>query len=185
MRVLCSTVNSPLDFLDRFKPVLLKQVHSSIIIDIDRDPDRTGDGLTTERANVRIGIKAADCLPVFLFNDKRLTAIHCGWRSLHAGIVQKAVRLMGDFQYVLGAGIGPCCYEIGGDVAGRFRPDFPAAVLQRDSRQFLDLKQCVRSIMGKDPDADLDHCVRCRADLFFSFRRGDTDRRNYAVISRE
>lgn len=185
MRIVCSTVNSPLEFLGRFKPVLLKQVHSAVIIDIDRDHELIGDGLTTRLANIRIGVKAADCLPVFLFNDERLAAIHCGWRSLYAGIVQSAMRLMGDFQYVLGAGIGPCCYEVRPDVADRFRADFPEAILTRGTSLFLDLKRCVRSIMGKEPDADLEHCVRCRADLFFSYRRGDTDRRNYAVISKE
>ncbi len=185
IRIACSTVGSTLDFLDRFKPVLLEQIHSAAIIDIDHEAGRIGDGLTTSCHRLAIGIKNADCLPVFLYNEQRAVAIHCGWRSLRAGIVQNAARLLNNFRYVLAASIGPCCYEIGDDVAESFRRNHPDAVVKRGFRQYLDLKKCVRSILGAEPVADLDLCVKCHPELFFSFRRGDTDRRNYAIAIRE
>lgn len=185
IRIACSTVGSTLDFLERFKPVLLKQIHSAVIIDLDLETGRIGDGLTTVYPRLAIGIKNADCLPVFLYNEQRAVAIHCGWRSLRAGIVQNAARLLKNFRYVLAASIGPCCYEIGDDVADCFRRDHPGAVVERGFRQYLDLKKCVRSILGTEPAADLDFCVKCRPELFFSYRRGDADRRNYAIAVRE
>jgi YfiH family protein len=185
-RLLFSTVSAPDEFLDEHRPAILKQVHSDVIVDLDRDPGRTGDGLTTRRRNVGLAVKAADCLPVYLFSAERIAVIHCGWRSIIKGIVQKAAALMGDHRFALGAGIGPCCYDVQADVADLFAAQFPDALERRGGKIFLDLKKCVRRILGEDRlKADLDFCVKCHPEYFFSHRRGDKGKRNYAVIVKE
>jgi purine-nucleoside/S-methyl-5'-thioadenosine phosphorylase / adenosine deaminase len=182
-RLLNSTVSATDEFLDRWRPAIIKQIHSDIIVDLDRDPARIGDGLTTRRGNVGLAVKAADCLPVFLFSADRIAAIHCGWRSIIKGIVQKAAGLMGDYRYAFGASIGPCCYDVQADVADLFAGQFPDALELREGRNFLDLKKCARRILGEDRlAADLDLCVKCHPEYFFSHRRGDRGKRNYAVI---
>jgi copper oxidase (laccase) domain-containing protein len=56
----------------------------------------------------------------------------------------------------------------------------------RDGKIFLDLKKCVLGILGEDRLAgNLDLCVKCHPELFFSHRRGDVGKRNYAVIIKE
>jgi hypothetical protein len=185
-RLLYSTIHAPDEFLARFKPVVLKQVHSDIIVDVDREPAGVGDGLTTARKNVGLGIKAADCLPVYLFSAGRICVIHCGWRSIIKGIPRRAARLMGDFSYVLGACIGPCCYEIRDDVAELFARDLEPALDRRRGKIFLDLKKCLTMILGEEKfAASLDYCVKCHPELFFSNRGGDKGKRNYAVIVKE
>lgn len=185
-RLLFSTVSASDGFLEKFKPIFLKQIHSDIIIDLDQDPAQIGDGLTTRRKNVALGVKAADCLPVYLFSADRIAIIHCGWRSIIKGILEKAARLMGDYHFALGAGIGPCCYDIQKDVADLFTKNFSSALDHRDHGIFLDLKKCVRGILGKDRLAgNLDLCVKCHPELFFSHRRGDVGKRNYAVIIKD
>ncbi len=167
-------------FLDKFKPILLKQIHSDIIVDIDKGQKAAGDGLITS-CNKAIGVKIADCLPVYLFSKERIAILHCGWRSIIKGILKKVQDILVDYRYTLGASIGPCCYEIKEDVASIFDQKYPEAVINRDEKIFLDLKKAVINELGREYlVADLDHCTRC-SKYFYSYRRGDRGR-NYAVL---
>lgn len=170
-------------FLEKFKPILLKQIHSDIIVDIDKEQKTTGDGLVTS-GNQCIGVKIADCLPVYLFSKKRIAILHCGWRSIIKGIVKKAKDILQDYKYVIGAGIGPCCYEVKSDVALLFYKRYPEAVIKRNDKIYLYLKKAVLIELGeKNFVADLDYCTYCNAVYFYSHRRGDKAR-NYAVFIR-
>lgn len=178
-----TTRDSAAAVLDRLAPVMLKQVHSDTIIDLDRDPDRVGDGMVAIRP-VPMAIKVADCLPVFLFGRDRIGMIHCGWRSIAAGIVAQALRRTGPCRYVLGACIGPCCYEVKTDVATVFSDRYGRAITLREGKTYLDLKAIVREqLSGQECLGDLDRCTRCHPEYFHSYRRGDKDARNYAVLA--
>jgi len=165
----------------KLDPVFLKQIHSDIIINIDQSSERTGDGLTGS-ARRYLGIKIADCLPVYLFSGSRIAILHCGWRGIIAGIARQARRILGDFHYLLGASIGPCCYEVKEDVSGRFEREYDKAIVTRDGKQHLDLKAAVIEDLGSTGlIGSLDLCTKCRTDLFYSNRGGDTGR-NFAAI---
>lgn len=171
--------------LEVFAPVMLHQVHSSMIIDIDRDNLRTGDGMVSSDPKNMLGLKIADCLPVFLFNDRTMCIIHCGWRGILAGIARNARVAMKTYHYVLGACIGPECYEVKRDVKVQFAGLYPAAVKEQDGRFFLDLKAAVIQDLGRSAlIADLDMCTMCHPEYFFSYRRGDREKRNYALMAR-
>jgi copper oxidase (laccase) domain-containing protein len=164
-----------------FEPVFLKQIHSSIIIDIDVHSERTGDGLISA-AKRNIGLKIADCLPVYLFTPEKICIIHCGWRGIIHGIAREAARLLGEFHYALGASIGPCCYEVKHDVVNQFTQDYQNALQQRQGRHYLDLKAAVINDLGAENLlASLDFCTKCHSEYFYSHRRGDCER-NYAII---
>jgi YfiH family protein len=177
-----STASSTLKFLDHFQPLLIKQVHSDKIIDIDRSKNRVGDGMITQEKNKVLGIKIADCLPVFLFNEDKVCMIHCGWQGIIKNIARKARKLMGEYEYVLGACIGPCCYEVGYDIAGLFRARHEHAVIERAGKYFVDLKKAVIQDLGAERMiGDLDLCTKCHPEYFYSYRRGDKDKRNYCI----
>lgn len=178
---LYSTKFGPEKFLERFAPVMLKQIHSDIIIDIDKENDKVGDGLIASGSS--IGVKIADCLPVYLFNGQNIAILHCGWRSIINGIVIKAKNMLKDYQYCLGAAIGPCCYEVKSDVASLFSQKYPGAISERWQKIYLDLKKAVIQELGIDRClANLDYCTLCYEEYFYSHRRGDK-KRNYAVLS--
>lgn len=165
------------------EPVFLKQVHSNIIIDIDADQTRTGDGLVTARGAC-IGLRVADCLPVYFFSGRRACVIHCGWRGIAQGIAREAKRLLPGFSYALGACIGPCCYEVKHDVRDVFTRDYPDAVRSHGGKYFLDLKAAVIRDLGAGAMiADLDRCTKCHPEHFYSHRLGDSQR-NYALVAR-
>ena len=53
---------------------------------------------------------------------RRLAVLHAGWRGLVAGIVERGVGAVGGrATAAVGPGAGPCCYEVGEDVADVLR----------------------------------------------------------------
>jgi YfiH family protein len=152
-----------------------RQVHGATV---RRAPGRgrPGDGLWTDAPDEPLLVFTADCLPIAIAraNGTRpaIAALHVGWRGLLAGIVQRgAAALGGRLAAAIGPGIGPCCYEVGEDVAKPFRQRFGAGVMH-DGR--LDLwsaaEQALRSA-GVSEIHRTDLCTFCNPDLFFSHRR--------------
>ncbi len=128
------------------------------------------DGHATAARGLGLLVLVADCLPVALIGSARAAMLHCGWRPLAAGIVEKA---LADFDEppaaAIGPGIGRCCYEVGEEVLAEF--DSLEGVA--DGRM-LDLRMVVRRKLeaaGVTAIEDVEVCTSCRADLFFSHRR--------------
>lgn len=180
-RALYSTKTGQDHLVSILNPTFLKQTHSALIIDIDSSIERTGDGLLASKKQI-LGIKIADCLPVYVFGGDRIAVIHCGWRGIVQGICRELKSRFNDFHYCLGASIGPCCYEIKQDVVDQFRQNYSNAVLHRDERYYLDLKAAVMKDLGAEALlGSLDLCTKCHPEFFYSNRNGDTQR-NYALV---
>lgn len=163
------------------KPIFLKQIHSDIIVDADSQKERTGDGLVSSRPQY-IGLRIADCLPVYLFAQEKVCIIHCGWRGIIQGIARKAQEMLKDYHYVLGASINTCCYEVKQDVADRFTKDYAQAIIMRNGKYFIDLKSTVIKDLGHERLLGaLDLCTKCHPEHFYSNRNGDAQR-NYALL---
>jgi hypothetical protein len=124
----------------------------------------------------------ADCLPIAIARrggERRLALLHAGWRGLSDGIVAEGVAAIGgDAAAVVGPAIGPCCYEVGDDVAALFDAD-----LTRDGK--LDLWTAAERALtraGVDRIERVDLCTRCHPDLFFSHRRTGHERGAQGVV---
>jgi hypothetical protein len=153
-----------------------RQVHGPLVRRAEGQ-GAPGDGLWSDTAGEPLLVFTADCLPVALArtngDQPAIAALHVGWRGLLAGIVQTAAAALGAGRLaaVIGPGIGPCCYEVGEDVAGRFRERFGAGIV-RDAR--LDLwgatERALRAA-GAATVSRLDLCTACHPELFFSHRR--------------
>jgi copper oxidase (laccase) domain-containing protein len=71
----------------------------------------------------------------------------------------------------IGPGIGPCCYEVGEDVAGPMRTAFGLGLVHEGR---LDLPGAAeRALRGSGVARvdRLDECTACNPDRFFSHRR--------------
>jgi hypothetical protein len=153
-----------------------RQVHGPVVRRAHGQGE-PGDGVWTEEAGKPLLVFTADCLPVALVraNGARpaIAALHVGWRGLLAGIVQTAATELrgGELAAVIGPGIGPCCYDVGEDVAGPYRRRFGDEIVRGGK---LDLwsatEQTLRST-GVASVSRLDLCTACNPDLFFSHRR--------------
>ena len=122
-------------------------------------------------------VLVADCVPLVLFAPGAVAAVHCGWRGIAGGIVERAVTALRDhspdgMSAVMGPGIGPCCYEVGDEV----RSAFERRGLDQTQSGCLDLQSAIRRELedlrvsaGRIHACDL--CTSCHPDLFFSHRR--------------
>jgi YfiH family protein len=135
------------------------------------------DGWWSDEPGQGMMLVTADCLPVAIArtNGERpaLAILHVGWRGLLAGIVRNGVAALGEgpLAAAVGPGIGPCCYEVGGDVAEPFEAAFGPDVLV-DGR--LDLWRAAELALNRAGVADVertDLCSFCHPELFFSHRR--------------
>jgi YfiH family protein len=191
-------------------PMILtvKQKHSDTVLPIayEQTPSELleGDACFTDRAGLGLGIKVADCLPVYIYAvDSACVGIaHCGWRGTAARIADKTARLMSrrfsiplpDLRFALGPCVCPNCYYVGDDVRDRFSETFPArdkffapvAPNRGHVKYSLDIRAANRWLlkeMGLTETRSLGLCTRETANLFYSARRGKTTGRNLAVIA--
>ncbi|MGH3002789.1 MAG: polyphenol oxidase family protein [Gaiellaceae bacterium] len=142
-----------------------------------------GDGLWTDEPELPMLAMSADCLPIAVATTggrRALAVLHAGWRGLAEGVVAAGVRALGDGPKaaVIGPAIGPCCYEVGPEVAERFEP-----ALTREGR--LDLWSAAERALraaGVARVERVDLCTRDHPELFFSHRRDGLARGVQGVI---
>ena len=138
------------------------------------------DALITDTPGLILAVQVADCVPVFLFDPVQKTAgiAHAGWKGSALDIAAGTVRCMSEsfgsrpenLQACIGPSIGPCCYEVGAEVAERF----PSKYLKGNK---LNLWQYNHDLMmrtgvqsGNVTVSGL--CTHCQTDWFFSHRAG-------------
>ncbi|MBU1995757.1 MAG: polyphenol oxidase family protein, partial [Candidatus Omnitrophica bacterium] len=171
---------------DVFKSELVKK-------NISQDRLKAADGIITDFVDLPILIRTADCVPVFLFDEKFKVVglVHAGWRSTHLGIVKKAVVLTCDeyssepdnIRIVFGPAIRSCCYEVGLE----FKERFDNSVFERDGRYWFDLvKENIHQLEGLFPQGknlfDCGICTCCD-ERYFSYRReGALAGRNLSIM---
>jgi len=136
------------------------------------------DGLWSEEPGVAVLLLTADCMPIVLAREHAAAPavgiLHAGWRGLLAGIVAAGVRALGtrSLAAAIGPSIGPCCYEVGEEVAGPFREAFGDDVVREDLH--LDLwtaaERALRAAGAERVDR-ADICTACNGERFFSHRR--------------
>ena len=167
------------------------------------------DGLLTNVPGLTLVTFHADCLPVYLADpvNRAIALLHAGWRGTIGEITGAAVRRMRelygtrpeDLTAVVGPGICSACYEIGEDVAERFRSALSEAetaeVLTDPHRKDdgmhwqLDLGKANRIFLmhAGVPGEKIKVsgvCTRCNASHLHSYRAaGPLSGRNAAFLS--
>ncbi len=156
----------------------VRQIHSNKVLDADHGGCLgEGDALISNKPGITLSVRTADCLPILIADprNRAIAAIHAGWRGTVQEIVPKTVEAMKekfgsrpeDLVVAIGPGIGPCCFEVGPEVAsqfglsGRGKVDL-AETIGRQLRRY-------GGTMGHVATANL--CTRCLRDLFESYRR--------------
>ena len=134
-----------------------------------------------------VAIRVADCVPILLCDrvSGAVAAVHAGWRGTAAGAAIAAVRALTsrygthphDVVAAVGPSIGPCCYEVGRDLARHFseHPEAPMWFTQ-DASPHLDLWRATRDQLRRAGvlPGHIHVCELCTFDypaLFHSYRR--------------
>jgi YfiH family protein len=171
------------------------QVHGTDLKQWDAPPKRGGyanagaelakvDGHTTSERDLALLVLAADCLPVALASDDKVAMLHCGWRGLAAGIIERALQTFPEPPAAaLGPSIEVCCYEVGPEVLEEFKGIAGAA-----EGRHLSLRNVAISKLrdaGVEQIESIALCTSCHRDKFFSHRRdGGVTGRQAGVIWR-
>ncbi len=157
----------------------LKQIHSAECMTAGGRPGELGrgDALLEDTPGAVVAVKTADCVPILLVDERRraVAAVHAGWRGTAAGIVRRAVAALRerfgtaaeDLRAAIGPAIGPCCYEVGPEVAAQFG---------REGRIHLDLaaenrRQLLEAGVRAERVYGADLCTMCHPEELHSFRR--------------
>jgi polyphenol oxidase len=149
------------------------------------------DGLWTGEPDRAVMLLTADCLPIAIARangSPAVAVLHAGWRGLLGGIAESGTRALGGgpLAAAIGPGIGPCCYEIGDEVAAPFRERFGDGVVVGRN---LDLAEAAERALRAAGCATVERvglCTSCEEELFFSHRRdrGRTGRQGIVAALR-
>jgi YfiH family protein len=179
-----------------------RQVHGSAAV-VVRENDGPGeardsgecDVLATDRADLALVVQSADCVPILLAGSGAVAAAHAGWRGTAKNVAAAAVEALsglgatpGLARAWLGPSIGPCCYEVGGEVASRFAGEFVRAGCGGPYRLDLaavNVAQLEAAGIRRESIVVHPACTRCGGEAFASYRRdGARAGRMIAMVAR-
>lgn len=136
------------------------------------------DGLWSDESGRAMLLLTADCMPIAIARAEperpALEILHAGWRGLLAGIVATGVRALGRSRTLaaaIGPSIGPCCYEVGEEVASPFRQAFGEDVALNGKLDLWTSAERALRAAGVDQIERFDICTACNGNAFFSHRR--------------
>ena len=170
----------------------LNQIHSNIasIVTVPASPIK-GDSLICREAGIVCCVLTADCLPIFMTNKAgtEIAVIHAGWRGICRGILSNTLNEMTsqprDLMAWLGPAIGPCHYEVGGELKDTFENSIDSKELwaevekcfgfsSKGNKYFLDLYKAATLLLKKLGIVDIyrgNHCTFCNEEKYYSYRR--------------
>jgi hypothetical protein len=157
----------------------VRQVHGTTLVRAEK-PGEIGDAdaLWSDLPNLPLAVFTADCFGVVLHAEAAVGVAHAGWRGAADGVVGALRAEMTRHGHppvsaAIGPGIGPCCFEVGPEVAERF----PAYVSEtRWGATSVDLAAAIQRDLGGLDVWVLGACTMHEESLY-SHRRTRTAQR--------
>lgn len=185
----------------------VRQVHGATVVRARREllgqgppearpPLAEADGLVTDQPGMVLAVFTADCVPVLLADPagRVVAAVHAGWRGLAARVVEAGVEAfaaagadLGASVALVGPAIGPCCYEVGPEVAEAVTSRYPAAAATtREGALAVDTTAAAVQALERAGIGELRAARECTAhqpERFFSYRRDGLTGRQAGIIA--
>jgi polyphenol oxidase len=172
-RIACESIGADVE-----KLALNFQVHSDRVLRAAAGVrGEQADGLWTDEPGLPILAMSADCLPVaiarVLTDEPAIAVLHVGWRGLLDGIIAAGAEAVADgtLAAAIGPGIGPCCYEVGEEVAAPYRDRFGDDVVRERRLDLWTSAERALRAAGVAHVERFDRCTACEPETFFSHRR--------------
>ncbi len=185
-------------------PVFVKQVHGNAIYKVSDEGGEIGhgkslpkaDAIMTNKLNIPVVIKTADCVPVLFYAPKErvVAAAHAGWKGTSKKIVQEVLQAMKKEYNVDSSGvfcaIGPSicgdCYDVSTTNDGRielFDELFnknPQVIRRSNNKIAIDLKEANKVLLQEMgvPDDQIEVSPICTFEnpqVWPSYRRTPRD----------
>jgi len=183
-RIVCSALG-----VDAGDLALNFQMHSTIVNRAEAGVRGAaeGDALWTDEPRLPVAALAADCVPVALARREGAPAVavaHAGWRGLLAGVLENAVQTLGGrAEAAIGPSAGPCCYEVGEEVARPYRERFGDGIMVGRNLDLWSAAETALTAAGVDTVHRVDLCTICNPERFFSHRRTGKPRGVQGVVA--
>ena len=151
-----------------------------------------------------VAVLTADCLPVLFcsYDGRVAAAAHAGWRGLLDGVLENTVRATGrkgpGLMAWLGPAIGPCCFEVGGEVRAAFlsaaergagssvaTADAFVTRARSPGKSLMDIYAVARvrlNAIGVEAIYGGAHCTVCDGSHFYSYRRDGVTGRMASIV---
>lgn len=164
------------------------QVHGRAlrVVTAETRPDEgravEADALVAKLPGAALGVRVADCVPVLVADPETgaVAAIHAGWKGVVARVIDATLDALAcpspeRLVVAVGPHIGPCCFEVGPEVADALvAVSHPGVRLDRPARRpHADLGAAVtdqlrrRGVTAVEP---VGGCTVCNVSTFFSYR---------------
>jgi YfiH family protein len=183
-RIVCSALGAEAGNL-----ALNFQMHSTIVNRAEAGVrgNAEGDAIWTDEPGVPVAALAADCVPVALARREGAPAVavaHAGWMGLLAGVLENAVETLGGgVEAAIGPSAGPCCYEVGEEVARPYRQRFGDAIMVGGNLDLWRAAELTLNEAGVETVHRVDLCTICNPERFFSHRRDGKPRGVQGVVA--
>lgn len=180
-----TTAKEKLDQLLGKGTLFMKQSHSNQIqVVTDHSSTPEADGLVTNNKEIALAVRIADCLPVLMYSDHAVAAVHVGRKGLLNKVAINAVEAMKKFgsspiTAVVGPHICGNCYEVDNQMYKEIVKDHPAT---GGKVNYLNLFAGLKAQLPEVALTNLDLCTKENRD-YFSYRSGDLTGRQVGVIS--
>jgi YfiH family protein len=171
---------------DIFFPI---QRHTDKVLFIESDlKSKIADAVITKKKGVLIGVQVADCVPILLFDSKKLiiSSVHAGWRGTAAQIIKKTIKSMVDYfssspqdiKIALGPSIRGNCYCVDHkvkDAICRVTGDGNYYMERYKGKYCIDLSsanvyQAMSMGIPKENIWSSDECTYCNPEKYYSYR---------------
>lgn len=112
-------------------------------------PRRKADALITRHRGVALAMSSADCVPLMFYDpvEKVIGIAHAGWRGTARGVAAITIDTMceqfgsqpNNIRAGIGPSIGPCCYEVTGELQRYFlgQQEFDSIPTDRRYRKLI------------------------------------------------
>lgn len=158
------------------------------------------DAVMTNRKNILIGVKVADCVPILIFDsaNKVVAAVHAGWRGTAKGILKKTILKMKEtfnsepknLIVAIGPSIKGCCYEVGQEVVDALKEQTVSDeyIVSLNGKKHVDLSianliQALHIGVTRENIWLCPDCTYCKAEVYYSYRRqGRVIGKQYGII---
>jgi YfiH family protein len=163
----------------------MTQEHGNQVSVIERPISApVADAMVSCNKEIALAVRVADCLPLLLYSNNVIAAVHVGRKGLMNQVAVNAVtqmRKLGakEITGVVGPHICGQCYEVGADIFTEVTNAYPATFKKQN---YLDLYAGLVSQLPEIKLSNIDICTKENPD-YFSYRAHGEAGRQVGVIS--
>jgi hypothetical protein len=170
----------------------MSQVHGSRVgvIEAVSGEEPICDALVTGIRGISLAVQVADCIPLLLYSEESVAAVHVGRQGLMKNVAINALNIMRDMgsteiTAIIGPSICGSCYEVSQEIYEDVITIHPSAKSKTSKGTLsLDLLAALREVLQSQRVAIIDEsrCTVENSDLY-SYRRDGVTGRQAGIIS--